>query len=81
MVTTKQDCMSVSDLASLPDMLTVDEAAAVWRISDTQVRRLIALAAPAMRLGPQCRRIPKAWVLSRLADGMASQANEEVNND
>lgn len=73
--------MSVSDLADLPDLLTVDEAAAVWRISDTQVRRLIALAAPAMRIGPQCRRIPKAWVLSRLSEGMASQTNDELNND
>lgn len=80
MATTKR-CMSVSDLADLPDMLTVDEAAAVWRISDTQVRRMIALAAPAMRIGPQCRRIPKSWVLSNLAKGVALRANEGLKND
>lgn len=78
---TMNRCMSVSDLADLPDMLTVEEAAAVWRISDTQVRRLIALAAPAMRIGPQCRRIPKLWVLSNLAQGVALQANEGLKND
>ena len=78
---TMNRCMSVSDLADLPDMLTLDEAAAVWRISDTQVRRLIALAAPAMRIGSQCRRIPKLWVLSNLAKGAALRANEGLKND
>lgn len=78
---TMKECMSVSDLADLPDMLTVDEAAAVWRISDTQVRRMIATAAPAMRIGPQCRRIPREWVLLNLAKGMALRTSEELNNE
>lgn len=60
------------DLTDLPDLLTVDEAAAVWRISDTQVRRLIASGeCPAVRISPRCRRIPKAWVLQTLAEGGA----------
>jgi len=57
------------DLSDLPDLLTPDEVADVWRISGSQVRRLIASGdCPAVVLSPRCRRVPKAWVIETLAD-------------
>jgi excisionase family DNA binding protein len=65
----------MTDLSDLPDLLTPDEAAAVWRISGSQVRRLIASGdCPAVILSPRVRRIPKAWVLQTLTEGGALQA-------
>jgi excisionase family DNA binding protein len=63
------------DISDLPDLLTPDEAADVWRISGSQVRRLIASGdCPAVVLSARCRRIPKAWVIQTLAESGVLEA-------
>lgn len=60
--------MNLSELSDLPDLLTPVEVARLWRVTPSQVGRLIASGdCPAVILSPRVRRVPKSYVLQTLA--------------